>query len=361
LTALQTAREGIVLLKNENDILPLKPDIKSILLTGTYVEKLAVGGGAATVEGYNKRFMLDELRREFSDKINYVESPTVEQIKNADIVLCNIGTFDSEGWDRSFELPEDQEEKAKECVDNNPNTIIIVTSGSGIRMTGWSNKAKAIIYAWYGGQTGNKALAEIIAGKTNPSGKLPITIEKEFKDSPGYGYLPEGETLYKDWSDRKEQDHPVYDVSYNEGVFIGYRWYEKKNIEPLYPFGHGMSFTTFEYGDLHFSKERFGENDSISVTFTVKNTGKIKGSEIAQLYIQDIKSSVPRPVKELKNFKKVDLEPGQIATVSLQLCKKDFSFWNPATRDWFAEKGKFIIHIGSSSKDIRLTKEIELQ
>jgi beta-glucosidase len=361
LIALQTAREGLVLLKNENDILPLKPDIKNILLTGSYVEKLAVGGGAATVEGYNKRLMLDELKEELGGKINYVEHPTVEQIKNADIVLCNIGTFDSEGWDRPFELPEDQEEKVEECVNNNPNTIVIVTSGSGIRMTDWNDKAKAIIYAWYGGQIGNKALSEVIAGKINPSGKLPITIEKEFKDSPACGYLPEGETLYEDWNARREEEHSVYDISYKEGVFVGYRWYEKKNIEPLYPFGYGMSYTTFEYSDLRILKEWFSERDNISVTFTIKNIGNRKGAEIAQLYIHDVESSVPRPVKELKGFKKVDLEKGQSATVSLQLSKKDFSFWDPASKDWFAEKGKFIIYIGSSLKDIRLKKEIELQ
>ena len=183
--ALQTAREGIVLLKNDKNILPLNSTVKKILLTGDYVEKLVQGGGSAEVKGFHLRLMLGELKAEFGDRLIFKKNPSLEQIKSADVVLCNVGTEDSEGWDRAFALPEDQENRVVNCVNNNPNTIVIVTSGSGIRMTDWNKKATAILYAWYGGQIGNKALAEILSGKINPSGKLPITIEKEFKDSPG--------------------------------------------------------------------------------------------------------------------------------------------------------------------------------
>jgi len=358
--ALQTAREGIVLLKNESEILPIKSDVKNILLTGNYAEKIAEGGGSATVAGYDNRILLNELKKEFGEKLNYVKEPTIEQIKSADIVLCNIGTDDSEGRDRPFALPDEQEKKVTECVDNNSNTIVIVTSGSGIRMTDWNDKAKAIIYEWYPGQIGNTALAEIISGKTNPSGKLPMTIEKEFKDSPAYGYIPEGGQLYTGWNGAEEKAHPVYDVNYKEGVFVGYRWYEHKKIEPLYPFGYGLSYTTFEYSDLKISPEKFNENDEVTVSFNIKNTGNVEGMETAELYVQDVESSLPRPLKELKGFKKVNLKPGESKTVEIKLNKKAFSFWNPATKDWFAEKGKFIIHIGSSSQDIKLNKEIEL-
>ena len=330
------------------------------MLTGDFVEKLAVGGGAAEVKGYNNRLMLDELKKEFGDRLTYIKDPSSTQIKSADIVLCNVGTEDSEGWDRPFPLPEDQETKVRQCVENNPHTVVIVTSGSGIKMTDWNDKAQAIIYAWYGGQIGNKALAEIIAGKTNPSGKLPITIEKDFKDSPGYGYIPAGESLYTGWGDGKEKDHPVFDINYTEGVFIGYRWYEEKNIEPLYPFGFGLAYTSFEYSNLTVSKDKFNENDTVIISFSVKNTGKTKGAEIAQLYVQDVQSSVPRPIKELKGFKKIEIEPGESAMIVLRLTKQDFSFWNPETKGWYAEKGAFVIHIGSSSKDIKLKKEIEL-
>jgi beta-glucosidase len=361
LIALQSAREGIVLLKNENAILPLTDNLKNILVTGDYVKKNAMGGGSAEVIGYHQRLMIDELRKEFGDRIFSADNPSLEQIKSADVVLCNVGTLDSEGWDRPFELPEDQENKVRECVNNNPNTIVVVTSGSGVKMTNWNDKAKAIIYAWYVGQNGNTALAEILSGKTNPSGKLPITIEKDFKDSPGFGYLPEGETLYKKWNDKVEKGRPVYDVRYTEGIFSGYRWYEKNNIEPLYPFGYGLSYTEFEYSDLRVSKDQFHEQDVILVSFTIKNIGKKKGSEIAQLYIQDPECTVPRPVKELKGFRKVDLIPGENTTVEMALQKQDFSFWNPKTKDWFIEKGRFNIFVGSSSKDIKLKKSIELQ
>ncbi|MBN2011829.1 glycoside hydrolase family 3 C-terminal domain-containing protein [candidate division KSB1 bacterium] len=360
-TALQTACEGIVLLKNEDNILPIKNSSQSILLTGDYVEQLAMGGGSAKVEGYNNKIMLDELKAQFGEQLAYVKSPTIDQIKAADIVLCNVGTSDSEGWDRPFALPSDQEQKALACVNNNPNTVVIVTSGSGIRMTDWSDKAKAILYAWYGGQTGNTALAEIISGKVNPSGKLPITIEKEFRDSPGYGYIPKGEALYSDWNNEAERQRSVYDVRYVEGVFTGYRWYESKNIDPLFPFGHGLSYTSFEYSDINVSTPTFSQADTVTVTFTLKNTGTIKGMEVAQLYIQDVECSVPRPVKELKGFEKVLLMPGLSTSVSIQLTKQDFSFWNLAIKSWTAEPGKFKIFIGASSTDIRLQSEIELQ
>ena len=360
LVALQTAREGIVLLKNENNILPVNKDVKNILITGDYVKKLARGGGSAAVDGYDIHLMFDELKKMFGSSLNYIENPTPAEIKSADVVLCNIGTDDSEGRDRPFALPDDQEKRVLECVNNNPNTIVIVTSGSGIRMTDWSSKAGAIIYAWYGGQMGNVVLAEIIAGKTNPSGKLPITIEKEFRDSPGYGYIPEGEKLYTGWNGDAEKAHKIFNVYYTEGVFAGYRWYDSRNIEPLFPFGYGLSYTTFDYSNLKVSKEKFKDDDTLIVSFTIKNTGKVEGKEVAELYIHDVKSSVPRPVKELKGFRKIDLKPGESKTVEIKLNRKDFSFWNPATKGWLAEKGEFILNIGSSSRNIKLKKEVEL-
>jgi beta-glucosidase len=357
---LQTAREGIVLLKNRDHILPLQKDKKKILVTGDYVEKNAIGGGSAFVKGYNNRLMLDELIKEFGDRITYLNNPNPAQIQSADVVLCNIGTEDNEGWDRSFELPENQEKKVIDCVHNNPNTIVIVTSGSGIRMTDWDSKAKAILYAWYGGQIGNKALVEILSGKTNPSGKLPFTIEREFKDSPGFGYLPHGESLYEGWNEKEERAHPIYDVPYSEGIFTGYRWYEKKNIEPLYPFGFGLSYTSFEYSGLSVGTDSFQSQGKVKVNFTLKNTVNKRGLETVQVYVQDTECSIPRQLQELKGFTKVDLEPGQSTNVLIELTTKDFSFWDPETKDWFFEKGEFIINVGSSSKEIKKQEKIIL-
>lgn len=358
--ALNTAKEGIVLLKNTG-VLPLgNLSGKKILVTGYYVEELAMGGGSATVDGFNNIVLLEALKKEFGDNVVYIKDPTTEEIKNTDFVLFSGGTSDSEGWDRPFDIPSEQEEKIKMCIENNQNTIVVFNTGSGLNMTNIADKAAAIIYAWYPGQIGNVALAEILSGKVNPSGKLPVTIEKKFEDSPGFGYIPEGEQFYIGWNGEGEKAHPVYDVVYNEGIFVGYRWYENKKIEPLYPFGYGLSYTDFEYSDLKLSSDNINVNDTLEITFTLKNTGKRAGSEIAQIYVSDQESSLPRPIKELKGFEKVFLNAGEKKQVTVRLSKKDFSFWSPDKKDWYAEPGKFNILIGSSSADIRLESNIEL-
>lgn len=356
--ALNTAREGIVLLKNK-DILPLKNNDSNILLTGNYVKELLLGGGSGTVDGYDIVTMLTAITNEFGDKVNFIENPTIAEIKKADIVLCNVGTQDSEGYDRSFELPADQEELVVNCVENNAKTVVIVTSGSGIKMTNWNDKAAAILYTWYAGQVGNAAIAEILSGKTNPSGKLPMTIEKDFKDSPAFGYNM-GEELYVGWNSDGEKAHAVYDVEYNEGVFVGYRWFEYKDIEPLYPFGHGLSYSKYEISDVNLSKIKMTEKDEITMSLNITNKSDIAGSETIQLYIEDLEASVERPRKELKGFEKISLQPNETKKIELKINAKDLSFWNPETKDWFAEKGTFKLHIGVSSKDIIKIKEIEL-
>jgi beta-glucosidase len=357
--ALQTARESIVLLKNQNNILPLqKEKIKKILLTGEYVENLARGLGSAEVEGYNIVSMLNALKKEFGDQFQYEDNPSDDQIKNADVVLLSIGTSDREGTDRHFSLPKETEEKILRITDKNTNVIVIVNSGSGIQMTGWNDKVAAIIYGWYLGQNGNLALAEVLSGKTNPSGKLPITIEKKFEDSPGYPYLPEGVDVNTDRGSDMNMSKPIDKIEYKEGVFVGYRWYESKKIEPLYHFGFGLSYTTFEYSDVKLSKQVIGKGDKLMVEFAVKNSGKMPGAEITQLYIQGVESSVPRPVKELKGFKKVFLNPGESKMISIPLGEKDFAFWDTEKSDWKVEPGDFNILIGSASNDIRQVAKV---
>ncbi len=358
--ALQTAREGIVLLKNAGSILPLPKTLKNILLTGTFVDTLAVGGGSATVMGYDTRLMLDELKKEFGGALHVVNRPTKAQIAEADAVLCNIGTKDSEGWDRPFVLPEEEESRVLECVENNSRTVVIVTSGSGVRMTGWNEKAAAILYAWYNGQNGNTALAEVISGKTNPSGKLPMTIEKEFDNSPGHDYLPAGEQLYSGWLSEREHMHPVFDVTYKEGIFVGYRWYDRQHIEPLYPFGFGLSYTKFEYSNLRLSKKGISEMDTVVVTFDLKNVGTREGAEISQVYVQEVASPVPRPVKELKGFQRVVLNEGQSESVSIALNSRAFAHWDAVSHSWVVDKGVYKILVGASSADIRLTESLEV-
>jgi beta-glucosidase len=358
--ALDVAREGVVLLKNNNHILPVKSDNSpEIIITGKYVKDMAAGGGSAHVEGYNRVTLWKALKDRLGDKIKYKKNPSDKQLKKADVVIISTGTFDREGCDRPFTLPEEENRKIMEIAGKNPNTIVLVNSGAGIKMIDWNDKVAAILYCWYGGQIGNVAVAEIITGITNPCGKLPITIEKRFEDSPAYPYLPEGSKLYSGWA-KNEQEYPLYDVHYKEGIFVGYRWYEYKNIEPLYPFGYGLSYTSFVYDSLQIIPKSYKVNEEYTVSFMLKNCGNRDGAEVAQLYIQDIESSFPRPLKELKGFKKVFLKTGESRRIEIHLNKEDFSFWNPRIKEWDIEPGKFNIIIGSSSKDIKLSGMLEL-
>jgi len=359
--ALQDAREGIVLLRNENDLLPVgKNTAKKILLTGDFATKLPSGGGSSHVDGYNSLTMLDALKNEFGNNLEYTETPSDDQIKNADVILVSIGTNDSEGWDRPFDLPKGTDEKIIHYAELNSHVVVVVNSGSGVNMTNWNGKVAGIIYAWYPGQVGNKALAEVISGETNPSGKLPITIEKQFADSPGSSYIPNGGQPYTGSRNDLDQSVPVYNIEYKEGVFVGYRWYESKKIEPLYHFGYGLSYTKFDISDLTISNTSPKMGDTLTVEFVVKNTGKVAGAEVAQLYVQELNAPVPRPMKELKGFSKVFLNPGESKKVRLLLSEKDFSYWDVAVHAWHAEPGEFNILVGAASNDIRQSVKVTL-
>lgn len=359
--ALQTGRESIVLLEN-NTVLPIYPsDEVSILITGEYADKIPFGGGAAEVVGYDHITMINGLKEIYGNTVSLRENPTDEEIASASHVIYSTGTFDSEGWDRPFDLPDTVNQEIKHILSLNKNTIVSVSSGSGVNMSQWNKDVGALLYNWYPGQIGFRAFAEIIAGKTNPSAKLPITIEKQFKDSPGFGYIPDGEELYRGWG----QDHriidPILDVNYDEGVFVGYRWYESKNIEPLYAFGYGMSYTSYSYGNMVLDQQSISDGSSLKLSIDIKNTGEMDGQEIVQLYVRDIESSVPRPIKELKGFQKVHLKAGSKTTVHFTLVKRDFSFWDVTTQDWKLESGIFEVLIGSSSNNILAKTELEIK
>lgn len=359
--ALQTAREGIVLLKNDG-ILPLAKDgADKILVTGLFVDALARGGGSADVEGYDIVTLHDALHATYGDRVEFVKDPTDEQLKSAKTVILSTGTFDSEGWDRPFALPAAEEQRVEHAVSLNPRTIVIVNAGGGIRMTGWNDRAAAILYAWYPGQIGNRALAEILCGATNPSGKLPISIEREFADSPAHDYLPAGEKLYTGWEPDNDMSHPVYKNVYKEGVFVGYRWYEAKKIAPLYPFGHGLSYTTFGYKDISVAPATVAEGGRIEVGFKLTNTGKVAGAEVVQLYVHPVNPPVARPDKELKGFAKVMLQPGESRDVSIRLTTKDLAFWDTAKHAWSAVPGDYELLVGSASDHILLRTKVTLR
>jgi beta-glucosidase len=357
--ALQTAREGTVLLRNEAGILPLVGE-DEILLIGDFIETKAYGGGSAEVDGYDTVQLLDALKSEFGKRLAYEKAPTWEQIAAAKTVILSIGTMDSEGRDRPFAMGDFDERWIRKVVSLNSNVIILVHSGSGIRMTDWYEKSAAIVYCWYNGQNGHTAVAEILSGKTNPSGKLPITIEREFADTVDPDYIPEGEYLYSGENDSWEAAREKYDVCYDEGILVGYRWFESKQIAPLYPFGHGLSYTKFEYSNIKVSQTGFSAGDTLDVCFTITNAGSQAGAEIAQLYVRDEECSLPRPPKELKGFKKVQLAAGEAKTITLSLDKAAFSFWSPDSKDWVAEAGSFELLVGASSSDSRLSTKVRL-
>ena len=359
--ALETAREGVVLLKNEG-ILPFQPTgDQYIQVVGDYADSLAVGGGAAYVIGYDQKDLLTALQEQFGNAVRYNENPSDQEIQNASLVLYTVGTYDSEGSDVPFDLKPSDNDEILRLAALNDNVGVIMYTGGGKNMSKWNNEVEAILYGWYPGQIGNQAIAEIIAGITNPSGKLPVTIEKDFKDSPGYPYLPEGEALYDDFEFDFDLDHPVHDIVYDEGVFVGYRWYEQKNIEPLYPFGHGLSYSMFEYSKLKTSAKSYKTGNDVLVKVDITNTSELNGQEIVQLYIRDIKSSVRRPIKELKDFMKVELDPGETKTVHFTLKERDFAFWDTNQNKWVVEPGDFEILVGSSSVNIHLNALITME
>lgn len=360
--ALQTAREGTVLLRNQGQILPLNADESSgILLLGDYIHKKAYGGGSAYVKGYHQLSQYEVFRQTFGDRASYDPSPTDDTIANASHIILSIGTEDAESWDRSYSLSEGEERYVQRIVGLNPRVIVLVNAGSGIRMTDWYEQAAAIVFCWYNGQNGHIAVAEILTGQVNPSGKLPITLEREFSDGPGAEYVPSGETLYYGANDEWEKLKPVYDVHYREGVFVGYRWYEQKQIKPLYAFGFGLSYTHFEYGTLIVRQSRVQAGEPVELSFTLRNDGPREGRETVQVYIHDCDAAEPRPPQELKAFRKLSLEAGEQTVVEFSLPPSAFAYWSSQEKDWVIEAGEFEIRVGAASDDIRLIEKIIIE
>lgn len=352
----QTAAEGTVLLRN-NGILPLTTAQK-VLVVGKWFDKVPHGGGAARVTGYDHHPLRQVLTDAFGGNVKFVEKPTAAELKAAEVVLCVTGTYDSESTERPFEMEKKDEKLVRLAVESNPNTIVLVHSGSAINMTAWADKCAALLYGWYPGQNGLEAICDIIVGKVNPSGKLPMTIERDFADSPAVNSVPEGFNLAKAKGNPNEKAfHPwTYDVHYDESVLVGYRWYEKKNIKTLFPFGYGLSYTTFELAKpkiLSKGKVKtLTDETPLKVAIEVNNTGAVAGAEVVQLYIAEKNPTVLRPNKELKAFRKVAVEPGKKAVVTFEVDKKMCSYWCDKNHAWTANAGEYEILIGTSSADI---------
>jgi beta-glucosidase len=267
----------------------------------------------------------------------------------ADAVVLCVGfdpNSEGEGFDRTFRLPGGQDAYIEQVARANPNVVVVLTAGGNVEMSRWLEKVPALLDAWYPGQEGGTALAQLLFGDFSPSGKLPVSFERRWEDNATFGsYFPQ-----------KGDKH----IDYQEGIFLGYRHFDRSSTKPLFPFGFGLSYTSFEYSGLGMETITTGGDSVVKVTFKVKNTGSREGAEVAQLYVGDAHASVPRPAKELKGFAKVRLRPGETKEIVLSLNRRAFSFFDVKKNDWSAEPGEFAILIGSSSADIKLQKSIRL-
>ncbi|MFH1198310.1 MAG: glycoside hydrolase family 3 C-terminal domain-containing protein [bacterium] len=269
----------------------------------------------------------------------------ISAAKNSDVALLFVGTtfrFESEGFDRpDLYLPDGQEELIKAVTEVNPNTVVILTTGSPVLMDSWIGKVNGMIETWFAGEYIGEAAAQVLFGEYNPSGKLPITFPKSWEDCSAY-------PTYKAMSGT---------TNYDDGIYVGYRHFDKKNIEPLFPFGFGLSYTKFAYGNLIVSRE----GDSFTVKFEMTNSGNIAGSETAQLYISAIDSKIDKPVKELKGFIKTELKPGETKSEVFKFHKSNLAYYDVNSKSWKVESGKYKVMVGSSSRDILLESEITVE
>ena len=376
--ARQGATEGIVLLKNEGSLLPLdSAKIHSIAVIGSNAVFARTGGGGSSrvqpkyavspLEGIQKRAASTVqvtsalgVGMEGEDPAHDTAEARANDLKQAaeiaakaDVAVVVVGRYwknESEGFDvRTMDLPAGQDELIQAVERANPRTIVILNTGDPVTMTKWLDNTPALLDMWYGGQEAGNALAAILFGNANPSGKLPVSFPKKLEDSPAYGHYP-GENLH---------------VDYAEGIYVGYRYYDTKNVEPQFPFGFGLSYTTFEYGNLKVYPsiiQQMGEKPGHGylATLTVTNKGQRAGAEVIQLYVHDGHSKIDRPVHELKAFKRVELKPGESKIVHFSGDLSAFEYWSPQTKQWTHDPGTFEIQVGASSRDIRLKAPVQI-
>ncbi|MBO5074830.1 MAG: glycoside hydrolase family 3 C-terminal domain-containing protein [Bacteroidales bacterium] len=385
------AAAGVVLLKNDNNTLPLNvPEGGKILLVGeNAVKKMVVGGGSSNLKTAYEVNPLEGIRNAFAGKAdvqwvrgyvgdtstsyNMVDTgqdltdnrtpevliaEAVEAAKDADYVIFVGGLNksahqDNESTDRlQLDLPYHQEDVIRALAPVAKNLVVVNISGSPVSMP-WADIAGAIVQGWYGGTESGNALADVLTGKVNPSGRLPFTVPFKYEDGPI--------KTERQYPGIKEEGDEYWQTHYDEGIYVGYRWYDTKEIPVQFPFGHGLSYTTFEYGDAKAAKASMTADGKMTVTVNVKNTGEREGAEIVQLYIADPVAGIDRPAKELKGFEKICLKPGESKTVSFEIDSADLSYYSIEENGWKAEAGEFQALIGPSSEDIRATASFELK
>lgn len=388
--ARKIGEEGIVLLQNKKNILPIDLNrTKKIAVIGENALKMmTVGGGSSSLKVQYECSPLDGIKRRMGDGIeisyargyvgdtggqfdgvssgqNLKDDRSARQLieeavriaQSADYVifiggLNKSGHQDCEDTDRKgLELPYKQDKVIGALAKVNKNLIVVNISGNAVAMP-WISEVPAVIQAWYLGTEAGNAIASVLVGDVNPSGKLPFTFPEKLEDV--------GAHQLGDYPGRQREDG-IFDEKYNESIFVGYRWTDKQKIRPLFPFGHGLSYTTFAYGKATVNKKVIKIDEQIAITVPITNTGKRIGSEIVQLYISDLKSSLPRPVKELKGFSKIQLAPGETQEVTFLIDKQALSFFNDSRHEWVAEPGKFEAQIAASATDIKSKVTFELE
>ena len=388
--ARKIGEEGIVLLQNKKNILPIDLNrTKKIAVIGENALKMmTVGGGSSSLKVQYECSPLDGIKRRIGDGIeisyargyvgdtggqfdgvssgqNLKDDRSARQLieeavriaQSADYVifiggLNKSGHQDCEDTDRKgLELPYKQDKVIGALAKVNKNLIVVNISGNAVAMP-WINEIPAVIQAWYLGTEAGNAIASVLVGDVNPSGKLPFTFPEKLEDV--------GAHQLGDYPGRQREDG-IFDEKYNESIFVGYRWTDKQKIRPLFPFGHGLSYTTFAYGKATVNKKVMKIDEQIAITVPITNTGKRIGSEIVQLYISDLKSSLPRPIKELKGFSKIQLAPGETQEVTFLIDKQALSFFNDSRHEWVAEPGKFEAQIAASATDIKSKVTFELE
>lgn len=352
--------ESIVLLKNEDKILPLKEGCKAAFI-GKYAAKPRYqGGGSSHINSFKVESAWEAVKdngsviyaQGYDDREDVTDeellTEAVKAAKQAEAAVIFAGlpdNFESEGYDRKhLRMPKCQNRLIEEISAVQPNTIVILHNGAPVEMP-WIDKVKAVLEVYLGGQAVGSAAVNILYGKTNPSGRLPETFPLRLEDTPCY-------LFYGGENDRSE---------YREGVFVGYRYYTSKNMPVLFPFGYGLSYTDFTYTNLQISHAKIQDNETLTVKVDVTNTGNCKGKEVIQLYISAKEGQVIRPVRELRAFKKISLNPGETKTVVLELDGRAFSYWNTEIHDWYMEPGSYEIQIGKSAQEILLKKEVQVR
>jgi len=368
--ARQGATEGIVLLKNTGSLLPLDAaKVHSIAVIGPNAAVARTGGGGSSLVRPKVAIApLDGIKERAGEAIHVRfelgvgmegEDPTMDTPEarakllqgaaaaaaQADVAVVVVGRYsklEGESFDvKTMDLPAGQDELIAAVEKANPRTVVVLNTGDPVTMTRWLDQTQALLNMGYGGQEGGHALAAILFGDANPSGKLPVTLPKRFEDSPAAANYP-GVDLK---------------VNYAEGIYVGYRYYDTKKVEPAFPFGFGLSYTTFAYSGLTVTPGRMAGKEPVEVSLKVKNTGSRAGAEVVQLYVHDGHSKIDRPVRELKGFQRVELKAGETKTVQFKLDRAALSYWGytgPDNGGWIAEPGKFEIQVGASSRDIRL-------